>query len=122
MPETLSPCRKCGMSVLPTSTTCPECGYEVTAHDRWRFIWGIPGIILTLTIVLAPLGLPMLWKAYEHRLAAEGTVTRKRSTGNILKGVLDIDHAAEEWPPWEAPGEFTRGGSHRKSNEDSKAP
>lgn len=122
MPETLSPCRKCGMSVLPTATTCPECGYRVADHDRWRIIWGIPGMILTLTIVLAPLGLPMIWKAYQHRLAAEGTITAKRSTGNILKGVLDIDHEAEEWPPWEAPGEFTRGGSNRKPNEDSKGP
>lgn len=122
MDETLTSCRKCGRSVPPTSTACPECGYDVAAHDRWRFTWGIPGTIITLTIVLAPIGLPMLWKAYQHRLAAEGTVTAKRSTGNLLKGVLDTDHAAEEWPPWEAPGEFTRGGSKHSRNEDSKGP
>lgn len=79
-------------------------------------------MLLTLTIVLAPLGLPMLWKAYQHRLAAEGTITAKRSTGDLLKGVLDIDHAAQEWPPWEAPGEFTRGGAAHETSEDSEPP
>lgn len=32
---------------------------------------------MTLTLVLAPVGLPMLWLANRHRLAVAGTVTRR---------------------------------------------
>lgn len=115
MNEETSPCRNCGTPVPPTSTTCLECGYDVEAHNRWRIIWGIPGTLLTISIILAPLGLPMLWKAYRHRLAAEGTVTAPRSTTSIISDILSVDHN-EPWPPWEAQGEFTRGGSNDSSD------
>lgn len=45
-------------------------------HNRNRFLWGIPGTLLTLSVVGAPVGLPMVWKAYEHRKAHERAVVR----------------------------------------------
>lgn len=69
------PCRECGSAVPPDATVCPACEYTVARHDRWRVIWGIPGMALTLSIIFAPLGIPMLWQAVRHRRAANGTVT-----------------------------------------------
>lgn len=45
---------------------------------------------LTLSLVLAPVGLPLLWRASRHRLAAEGTVTQRaeESLGEHLSSVL----------------------------------
>ena len=43
----------------PTDRPTPD----PTADRRARFLWGIPGTILTLSLIGAPLGLPMIWKA-----------------------------------------------------------
>lgn len=110
-------CRECDSQVTPTARVCPSCGYDVSSHELWKRVWGFPGTMLTLSIVFTPLGLPMLWKAYRHRLAAEGTVTAPRSTPGILKSIIGTGLAADPWPPWEAQGEFTRGGSDPSSND-----
>jgi len=72
--EATAACRRCGGAVRPTATRCQHCGYDVRSHSKWRWVWGLPGTVLTVSIVGAPLGLPMLWKAYRHRKAAEGSV------------------------------------------------
>lgn len=118
-PDVLT-CRKCESSVTPTATVCPTCGYDVTSHHRWKLIWGIPGMVMSLSVVFTPLGLPMLWKAYRHRLAAEGTVTASRSTSGILRGMVGIGQSRDPWPPWEAQGEFTRGGLDRPSTDGTR--
>lgn len=41
-------------------------------HGIWRFVWGIPGTVLTLSVIGAPLGLFMLRKAREHQRELEG--------------------------------------------------
>lgn len=73
-------CTACGDAVPTGKTVCPECGYDVRQHDRTRLVLGIVGTALTLSVVLAPLGLSMLWVAYRSRLRREGTVTGPAGT------------------------------------------
>lgn len=72
-----APCLDCGGSVPIEATTCPNCGYDVDIHDRQRFLFGALGMAMSLSVVLAPIGLPLLWWAYRERLAVGGTVTRR---------------------------------------------
>lgn len=116
----LASCQDCDTEVPATARTCPSCGYDVTDHDRWRFLWGVPGTLLTLSLVLAPIGLPMIMKARQHRLAAEGTVTAPRSSSWRHAVGLGRDQPQRPWPPWMAAGEFTRGGSADRDEDDAE--
>lgn len=62
-------CRRCGGEVPQDATRCQHCGYDTSSHSKWRWVWGIPGFILLMSIIGIPLALPMLWKARKHRLA-----------------------------------------------------
>lgn len=73
-----APCRDCGATVSVAATTCPSCGYDVDRHERWRYLLGIAGTLLTVSLAFAPVGLPVLWRAHRHQLAAAGTVTEPR--------------------------------------------
>lgn len=86
-PAPTGPCRDCGASVATQALVCPECGYDVARSDRLRKAYGFAGMALTLSVVLAPVGLPLLWLGYRHREIAHGTVT---STGRVPL----LDHAA----------------------------
>lgn len=90
MDRTPAPCLSCGTAVPDDATACPECGYAVDSHDRWRFLMGGLGTLMSLSLVFAPVGLPLLWRAHRHRLAAEGTVTRRPELGvrDHLEAVL----------------------------------
>lgn len=77
MAQELAPCLRCGEAVPNASTGCPRCGYDLDRHERRRRWLGALGTLSCLSVVLAPLGVPLLWLAYRHRLAAEGTVTRR---------------------------------------------
>lgn len=57
-----------------------------TRHDRLRLVFGIVGTALSLTLVLAPLGLPLVWLAYRHRLASRDAGPAAGPTG--LNAVL----------------------------------
>lgn len=70
----MATCRKCNGDVSPDASRCKHCGYDTSSHSKWRWVWGIPGLILTMSIIGAPIGLPMLWNAYKHRKAYEGGV------------------------------------------------
>lgn len=84
------PCLECRAMVPATATTCPDCGYAVDSHDRWRLLLGASGMVLSLSVVFAPVGLPLLWRAHRHQLAAAGSVTRRGDPGlrEHLVGVL----------------------------------
>lgn len=86
MDRPLAPCRDCGEAVPADATTCPACGYAVADHDRARLALGAAGTALTLSLVLAPLGLPLLVAARRHRLAADGTVTAPASAAPLDHG------------------------------------
>lgn len=80
MDRKLAPCLDCGADVPVEATTCPNCGYDVTTHDRPRLLLGGLGTALSASLVLAPVGLPLLWLARRQRLAAEGSVTRRAAS------------------------------------------
>lgn len=73
--STPAPCLECDELVPADARTCPACGYDVTHHDRLRLYLGGLGTLLTLSVVLAPLGVPLLFDAYRHRRRAEEGVT-----------------------------------------------
>lgn len=75
MDRRLAPCRHCGTAVPDDATACPACTYAVASHDRHRLALGATGTALTLSLLFAPIGLPLLWAAYRHQLAAAGSVT-----------------------------------------------
>lgn len=108
MTDALAPCRRCGEEVLPGASVCPGCGYDIDQHNRWRLYLGAVGTVLTLTVVLAPLGLPLLWWAHRHRRLAEGTVATGPARpllghlGAVIRHHLDL----KEMP--HPAGEFTR--------------
>jgi len=77
MDRDLAPCLACRAAVPAAATTCPECGYDVASHHPWRLALGTVGMALTLSLVLAPVGIPLLWRARSHHRAAAGTVTRR---------------------------------------------
>jgi len=59
--ETTAPCERCGRSVSTDAITCPECGYSpLDSGAIGRKLFLIVGVILTGTLVGAPLGLPMI--------------------------------------------------------------
>lgn len=111
MNKTLAPCRNCGEEILAGTYECPHCELSTADHNRRRLYLGAAGIVLTLSIVLAPLGLPMLWLAHRHRQLAEVTVTERPRTRliphlrRVLHRQLDLDYS------FQPRAEFTRGSS-----------
>lgn len=105
------PCLRCGRSVPAAAVSCPACGYTVDRHNHWRVILGSLGTVMTCSVVLAPLGIPLLWLADWHRRRAAGTVTATTTepvTGHLrglARHYLSLDPLAG------ATADFTRGGS-----------
>jgi hypothetical protein len=96
MDRELAPCLDCGDAVPVEATTCPNCGYDVDDHDRQRVLLGGLGMALSLSVVLAPIGLPLVWQARRHRLAAAGSVTGRQAIhpavhlGHVLRRHLGL--------------------------------
>lgn len=108
MTEPLASCRSCGELVFAGATNCSACGYDIGRHNQLRLAFGIVGMLLTMTVVLSPIGLPMLGMAHRHRRLASGSVTTYSKTPlsthltSVLRYHLDLERAK--------PPEFTRGG------------
>ena len=75
MSDTDAVCRRCQEAVAEGADRCPHCNYDTNGHSRSRWVWGIPGFILTMSVIGAPIGIPMLYKAYKHRKRYEGDIT-----------------------------------------------
>lgn len=88
-----APCLECDELVPADARTCPACGYDVTRHDRLRLYLGWLGTLLTLSVVLAPLGVPLLFDAYRHRRRAEGGVTGRGDVAALPLAVLVRGHS-----------------------------
>jgi predicted nucleic acid-binding Zn ribbon protein len=69
-------CVRCGGAVPSGAQSCQHCGYDATSHSKYRWFWGLLGLLFMLSIIGIPLGVPMLWKAYKHRKAYERGVAR----------------------------------------------
>lgn len=104
-------CIECQESVPVTAQTCPYCGYDVGRHNRRRLYFGFVGTLLTLTVVLSPLGLPLLWVAHRDRKRTQGAAigveseTLRAHLSAVLRHHLGLE------PPVEPPVDFTRGDS-----------
>ncbi|WP_164471842.1 hypothetical protein [Halosimplex salinum] len=75
MTRAIGPCRHCGARV-PATTVCRDCGYDTDTerNRRDRFVWSLLGTLLVLSVVGAPVGLVLLWKASRHHRAMSGGV------------------------------------------------
>lgn len=97
-----APCLDCAAAVPRDAQRCPACEYDLRYHDRRRRWFGGLGTLLTLTVALAPLGLPLLYLALGHRRAAEGTVTRRSDAPlgadlrTVVGGFLSLDRPATD--------------------------
>lgn len=80
MTAELGRCRHCGR-LVPATRVCRACGYDADPerNRRARFVWGLVGALLTLTVVGAPVGLPCLLKARGHHRAMTGRVVAEES-------------------------------------------
>lgn len=66
MPDT-APCQRCQREILATARSCPECNYKPAARGRTaRRIVYLVGVVLTITVIGAVLGIPILLIAYYH--------------------------------------------------------
>lgn len=96
MDRELAPCLVCGAAAPVDATTCPNCRYDVGHHDRQRLLLGGLGMVMSLSVVLAPVGLPLLWQAHRKRLAADGSVTQRQTPDpaadvvRVLRGHLGL--------------------------------
>ena len=117
MPAEVCVCRSCDTPTTRGATSCPECGYDIARHNRWRFVWGLPGMLLIVSGLFAPLGVPLLMKAHRHRLAAEGSVTTRKAAAELRRGVFTPADQSRASPLSAANAEFTRGGSRRDGSE-----
>lgn len=96
-----APCLACATAVPSGARSCPTCGYSLDTHEHRRLWLGGLGTALTLTGVFAPLGLPLLWRAHQHRLAAAGSVTQRAepTLGQHLRtvalGFLSLDRTRD---------------------------
>lgn len=73
----IGPCRRCGHTVERFTTCCRACGYETDPkwNETMTFVLGVYGAFLLGTVVLAPVGLVLLWKArLHHRALTRGLV------------------------------------------------
>lgn len=122
MARETAPCLDCGAEAPVEATTCPHCGYDVARHDRRRLLLGGLGTALSLSVVLAPVGLPLLWLARRERVAAEGSVTRRTTADPTehLRGVLRRHVGLDRGRPPEDDGR--RGGAPAGSLDVSHEP
>lgn len=61
-------------------------------YDIGRFLWGIPGTLLVLSVIGTPLGVPMLLRArrYQNRLAGEVPNPAIAVSTDGFGGVFDV--------------------------------
>ncbi|ELZ20613.1 hypothetical protein C475_20158 [Halosimplex carlsbadense 2-9-1] len=80
MTPELGRCRHCGR-LVPATPLCRACGYDADPerNRRARFVWGLVGASLTLTVGGAPVGLLCLLKARGHHRAMTGRVVAEES-------------------------------------------
>ena len=104
--------------MTPSPTVTPG-DKTVTSDDLQRFLWGIPGTVLTLSVIGAPIGIPMLFRAHAHQRrlgdASGGTragpiATIRESFGHLLGGESPIGK-----PPTDKKAVWTDGGPGRNS-------
>jgi len=81
----LGRCRLCGR-LVPAVPVCRACGYDADPerNRRARFVWGLIGTLLALTVAGAPVGLCCLLKARGHHRAMTGRVVAEASRSLLV--------------------------------------
>ncbi|MFB6139647.1 MAG: hypothetical protein ABEJ26_04340 [Halosimplex sp.] len=85
----VGPCRHCGRRV-PVAAVCRACGYDADPerNRRARFVWGLLGGLLVLSVAGAPLGVVFLWKALGHHRAMTGRVVAGEDRPSVPSAVV----------------------------------
>ena len=89
MTRELGRCRHCGR-LVPATAVCRACGYDAGTerNRRARFVWGLLGGLLVLTVVGAPVGALCLLKAAGHHRAMTGAVVTADSRPPFVVAAL----------------------------------
>ena len=65
-------CEECREEISPEASTCPHCGHEGAEASKALAVFGfLIGGVLTVTILGAIIGLPILWWSLRKYSAAE---------------------------------------------------
>lgn len=65
-------CNECKSEIPSDATTCPACGYSPASQGEiGRKLGFMVGCVLTMTLVLAPIGLPLMWILYRQDKMAQ---------------------------------------------------
>lgn len=70
-------CKRCGGEVAESASRCRHCGYDTASHNKYRWMWGLLGLPLMLSVIGIPIGLICAWKARKHRKALKSSVATK---------------------------------------------
>lgn len=71
MSTELGMCRRCRSEIAAAATRCPECGYEPAGEgSAGRTLLLVVGALLTVTVVGAIVGVPMMLYAFYARSKA----------------------------------------------------
>jgi hypothetical protein len=71
------PCQKCQTDINTDAEVCPSCGFDPQSDGRlMRKVFLVGGILLTASLIGAPIGIPMLLTYY----IAVRNVREKRPT------------------------------------------
>lgn len=71
-------CQQCQNEIEPHATRCPHCGYNPAQEGRIRRgMLKVVGFVLCISVVGAPIGIPLLWFAdLQNRKAEQRTPTQ----------------------------------------------
>ena len=65
-------CSKCREPLPESSSRCGNCGYApAKEYNRKKWLYGVVGFVLTVSVIGVPIGLPLLWFGYRNRKKAE---------------------------------------------------
>ena len=90
MTTAVGPCRHCGR-LVPVRTVCRAYGYDTDSerNRRDRFVWGLLGGLLVCSVVAAPVGLVLCWKALQHHRAVTREVVTDAGGPAPVSEVVD---------------------------------
>lgn len=65
-------CEECRAEIDPEASTCPHCGHEGAEASKAPAVFGfLIGGVLTMTVLGAIVGLPIIWWSLRKYRAAE---------------------------------------------------
>ncbi|WP_415380836.1 hypothetical protein [Halosimplex sp. TS25] len=92
---------------MPATAVCRARGFDTrpAPNRRGRFVWGVLGALLVLSVVGAPLGAALCWKAIRHHRAMSGGVVADAGRPAPLSAALDTARVDGDTAPGRGEGE-----------------